>query len=288
MNYLILALSVVIGTLRNIFTNRFTSKNPMNKAQINLFNALLFLTGTVVFLLFGNFTVSAYTAKMSVIFAVITLLSQIFFMKALEYGSMSFTTLFTSCAMIIPAIFGIIFYNEQFRPMQGIGLLLILASIAAISFEKGSKEINKKWIFCVFFSFLTSGIVGILQKIHQNSPYREEQGGFLLIAFIIMTAASVIMFISEKMKTKKPLTFGQSKADVIITAVLSGLMLSLLHKINLYLSGALAGIVFFPIHNGGVIVFSAISSFLIFHEKLSKPKLFGILIGLLSIVFLSI
>lgn len=112
MNYLILALSVVIGTLRNIFTNRFTSKNPMNKAQINLFNALLFLTGTVVFFLFGNFTVSAYTAKMSVIFAVITLLGQIFFMKALEYGSMSFTTLFTSCAMIIPAIFGIIFYKR--------------------------------------------------------------------------------------------------------------------------------------------------------------------------------
>lgn len=288
MNHILLVVSVIIGTLRNVFTNRFTSKNRCTKAEMNFFNAVLFSVGTIIFIAGGNLSVSVYTLGMSVIFAAINLISQISIMKALECGSMSLTTLFTSCGMIISALFGVFFYTEPFRVTQAVGVLFIIFAAAAVSNEKDDTKPSKKWAAYVVISFLASGFIGVVQKIHQSSVHREEINGFLALSFAIMAAVSFVIFAYERIKSGNPVSFEQSKKDVMLTSVITGALLAFLHKGNLYLSGVLPGMLFFPFHNGGVIVLSAIASALVFREKLSKLKLIGIVSGIVGVILLSI
>lgn len=288
MNYVLLVASVIIGTLKNVFTNRFTSKNRCTKTEMNLFNTVLFLVGTIVFILGGKLSVSGYTIGMSVIFAAINITAQISCLKALECGSLSLTTLFTSCGMIISAMFGVFFYAEPFKIVQAAGMIFIILAAAAISNEKGDTKPSKKWAVYVITASLANGFIGVAQKIHQTSPHKNEINGFLALSFGIMTLVSLIMFAYEKIKSGKPVEFEQSKKDVMITSVITGALLAFLHKGNLYLSGALPGMLFFPFHNGGVIVFSAICSAVIFKEQLPKPKLIGIALGIAGVILLSI
>ena len=58
------------------------------------------------------------------------------------------------------------------------------------------------------------------------------------------------------------------------------------NKLNLLLSGMMDSAVFFPIVNGGPLLLTTLSSFLIFKEKPTLRKCVGILPGILSVLLL--
>ena len=57
----------------------------------------------------------------------------------------------------------------------------------------------------------------------------------------------------------------------------------MINKLNLYLSGVLPGILFFPLVNGGVILLSILASRVLFHEKMTPKQVLGVVLGVLSI-----
>ena len=52
--------------------------------------------------------------------------------------------------------------------------------------------------------------------------------------------------------------------------------------------GVMPNVIFFPIANGGAVVLSTIAAFFLFKERLSKKRLIGLCIGILSVVLLCI
>ena len=58
------------------------------------------------------------------------------------------------------------------------------------------------------------------------------------------------------------------------------------NKLNLYLSGVIDSMLFFPLVNGGNIILTTIMSFAVFHEKLSKRQWGGMLVGMIAVLFL--
>ena len=60
------------------------------------------------------------------------------------------------------------------------------------------------------------------------------------------------------------------------------------NKLNLYLSGVIDSMIFFPLVNGGNIILTTVLSFVLFHEKLSKRQCVGILVGTIAVVLLVI
>ena len=58
------------------------------------------------------------------------------------------------------------------------------------------------------------------------------------------------------------------------------------NKLNLYLSGVIDSMLFFPLVNGGNIILATIMSFAVFHEKLSKRQWCGILVGMIAVLLL--
>lgn len=68
----------------------------------------------------------------------------------------------------------------------------------------------------------------------------------------------------------------------------TGVIIGVTNQVNLWLSGVLPSIVFFPIVNGGVIILSGIAAVVLFREKLTKAQKIGIFTGILSICLLGI
>ena len=64
-----------------------------------------------------------------------------------------------------------------------------------------------------------------------------------------------------------------------IFAVLSGCLSCLYNRLNIYLSGALDAVIFFPAFNGGVIIASTLLGVICLKEKLSRWQTAGIFLG---------
>ena len=68
--------------------------------------------------------------------------------------------------------------------------------------------------------------------------------------------------------------------------VLCGVFSAINNKFNLYLSGVIDSAVFFPIVNGGGLILTTISAFILFKERCTKKQWGGLFFGILSVVFL--
>lgn len=57
----------------------------------------------------------------------------------------------------------------------------------------------------------------------------------------------------------------------------------MIHSLNLYISGVLPSIVFFPVVNSGLILMTAAVSVVVFHEKLKAKQIVGLIMGVIII-----
>ena len=123
------------------------------------------------------------------------------------------------------------------------------------------------------------GIIGIMQKIHQNSEYKNELFGFLASAFLFSMIFSVFMSKRNKRSIKL-------EKKHCILAVACGVCTFLMNFLNLRLSGLLPSQLFFPVVNGGAIILSSVVSVAVFREKITGIQLIGLIGGILSLIVL--
>ncbi|MBR1970621.1 MAG: EamA family transporter [Clostridia bacterium] len=219
---------------------------------------------------------SFFTVALGLSFGVITALSNLYKMRALNAGPMHITLLVTTSSMIIPTMSGV-FFGERFSPIKLI-LVVFLIGFIYLSFDKtDNKKTNGKWLFFCVLAFLFQGSIGVLQKIHQSSACKGELNGFLLISFV----CSLIYSRIRSRKSYKDLNFRKKH---IIFAMICGLCTYTMNFLNLRLSGLLPSQFFFPIVNGSAIILSSLMSVLFFKEHLSKKQTIGLIGGITSLI----
>ena len=167
--------------------------------------------------------------------------------------------------------------------LQIVGLVLMVVSFFFSCDLRDKSNLNLKWLSAALGSFVGWGLVGVCQQLHQNSPYAVELSGFLLWTFLFSGIMFAVLFLFAK---KDGSTKGSFSLFPIILMLLTGVAIGAINEINLYLSGAMPGIIFFPIVNGGVIILSALSAILIFREKLPRMQLLGLIAGIVSVLCL--
>lgn len=92
-------------------------------------------------------------------------------------------TVISTSSMIIPTISGV-FFGEHFSGTKFVMVLLLIGFIY-LSLDRGkNSKINTGYLLFCLLAFVFQGSIGVLQKIHQNSPYKAETGSFLFFAFI--------------------------------------------------------------------------------------------------------
>ena len=285
MNYILLFISVFTDSLKNIYYNRFSETKLKSNRDTILFNVVSCVGSVIFFLCLGTaFKVSLFSFVMAVVFAVVTVGAQYLSLLAMSLGSMSYSVLFTYLSMLIPTLFGIIAYKAPFGWLQVVGVILMLITFVLSLDLNSDKSMNFKWFAAAMGSFLSWGLVGVCQQIHQNSPYATELDGLLLWTFLISTVIFAIICAAMPKKTAQTGYKIKSNATWIILVI--GLFIGAINKINLYLSGAMNPVIFFPIVNGGVIVISSLASIFVFHEKLTRKQNLGLIIGVIAVLCL--
>ena len=276
---------------KNSFVKKYASA-----ADKYLFIAFGGLVSVAVLFLFGGIkTLSLFTFLTACGFGALTLIQSYFMLRAYDSGSFAYTSVIVSLSTIIPAFSGAIFWNETLYPAQIAGIvLLVLCFVLCVGKDKEKKQMSVKWLIYVFLAFLSTGFIGVMQKVHQSSAYAGELNGFLIISFLISAlAAGICAVIAVKRgaeKQKAPKDNGEKPAKGFVyplLIVLSGVGVALNNVINLYLSGKVDSAVFFPIVNGGGLILVTLCAVVLYREKLSVKQWVGIAVGIISVVLLS-
>ncbi len=278
-NYFLLTASVLLGTGKNMVSkhtgNKFSGLDNLFKT--NIITAIIAIT---VFAVQG-FRIEIFknplVLLLGFLYGIFTMLSQMLFIKAVEYSAAGVCSLIYSLGFIIPTLFSVIALGEDFGILKFIGLALILVCFLLVGNVKGG---NTQRLYFAFLAMTASGIIGIIQKLIAKVPQKFETNEYLTLAFAVMLIGSVIgLFFTQK--EKEPLT-----KDFIITASVMGICVAFANSINLSLAGKMSGIIFFTCVNGGTIILSSIASRLLFKEKLKPIQLLGIGIGIAAIILL--
>ena len=288
-----LILSLAAALVGSIAKKYYTDKIPTGLSGGFVFNAVGCLTAAVILWFWGGGgTPSVFTVVLGVVFGAVTAIQGITNIAALQVGPMSYTSVIISFSTLISALSGVMFFDESLGWAQIVGIVLMLASFGLAAKRDGDeKKANLKWLFLCLIAFVATGGIGVMQKVHQSSEYRDELNAFLIIAFVssAVLCAMLAALLKKREKSFQIQRKGKSKKQACFMLgimVASGLCVAVNNKFNLYLSGVMDSAVFFPIVNGGGLVLTTFAAVLLFGEKLSKKQWFGVVLGIASVVFL--
>lgn len=278
MNYLLLLLSIFSMVLQNGIFNSVSKKYLKKKTDILYYNSILYF---VCVILFGACalmdTASIYTVITGIFFGLVTILGNFYKMQALQKGPMHITVLIITSSMIIPTMSGVLLFDEKFSLMKLVVVFVLIFFIYLSLERNGDTRYNHGWIFSCFAAFFSSGIIGVIQKIHQNSVHKDELFSFLAMAFLVSFIFTFI--ISRKKGTRVVL-----KKSQYMFALLCGGCTFVMNLINLKLSGLLPSQLFFPLVNGSAIIITSIVSIVLFKEKTTFRQSIGLVGGFICLI----
>lgn len=286
MNYILLIISLILGVTKNIIpkSGKRDFQGFGNLMSVNIITAII---GIIVFSAKGlDFSLFSGTTfiLLAFLYGLCTLGSQSLYMVATQTGSVSVCSLIYAACFIIPTVFTAMYYNEAFSSLRITGICVMLASVVMISI-KGEENTNssKKYLFYIFIAMICAGSVGILQKVFSRIYEGKGINEYLFLAFLFI----LIFSITGKIAVKKKTPSQKHNKKFYLLAILLSLSVVVANKLNMFLVGALPGLIFFPIINGGTIMLSAVVSKYLFKEKLSIISWCGIIIGILAIVLIA-
>lgn len=285
LSLLLLSLTVVLSVGRNMFSKGISSFGFGTK-NFFLSQSVVFLLGTASLAssLKDISSVSPLTLFYSVIYGLLLISAQWNYTAALKNGNTSVCATVYSLGFILPTLSGALIWNEPFSIYKLIGTLAVIpAIILSGKTSKSTVSHNKHgYIFPLILSMLSSGGLGIMQKVQQNSPYSEQKSIFVFTAFAL---ACIISFIASCFAKKSDVKFAPKMS---IMAGGTGLCFGICNLLNTTLAGRLSSAVFFPLQNISVILLSLIFSILIFRERLSGKDVWVLILGVISIFLLNV
>lgn len=287
--YLLCGISLITGFMIH-FSRGLYSKtrpdNPLNLWGFNLYqNLFSLITVFLIFLLSDRLCgFSFFSVVLGSLMGVANTFTLYASLRAYRVGPFSYTTVVVSLSVIIPTLSGL-FYGEKISLIQYVGLVLMILCLALSPESKSDgKKASTEWFLWTMVATISSGMVGIFQKVHQGSEvHRSEMAVFLISCFISSIIICVIFYCIESVNLHKKIVL--HRLDFL--QVLGGFSNAASHSIIIYLVGVLPAIVIFPIVNLIPMLLLILSSLLIFKERLSLRRWIGVLIGLVSAFLLS-
>ena len=317
MNWLLLFAAVLLGSAK-VILSRIIKKQTKSAVLTLLFNSIFFLIACIIVTLVGISSMrlaGSVPFGLAVAYAASTVTSQILIMVALENGSVSLSSLFSSCGFILPSLWGWIQFHESVSVLHIIGLLVVLSAFVLATDFRKTKKFNWKWFLAATGSMIFAGVTGIVQKEFVAVSAPEVLYPFLSIALLMATAlCGITGAVAAVGKYKKEKFLSASFEDTagaeggteqtseepeairkktrplskpVVFVFILGIVMGFLHLMNTYLTRVFPTIIIFPVLNGGIIVITTLVSALLFREKLTIRQGISILCGIAGILLIS-
>jgi len=280
MLFLVLSIlcSVIVGVIFKI-TRRYNA----NPTQIVAFNYITALA-LCYFTFSPNLTEIDATAPWNIYIAIGILLPFVFLslMASIKHIGIVKTDAAQRLSLFIPILAAWFIFKEEFNTYKVIGIVIGFLALLFI-LRKQSDNTENKWFFpaAVLIGF---GVIDILFKqvaLYTTLPYPAS----LFVVFCVAITVAVLISVYE---------IGSKKIKLEPKNILFGALVGIFNFGNIlfYLKAHKAFAdnpsTVFAGMNMGVIILGSLVGLLFFREKLSKINFIGILLALISIVFIVI
>ena len=293
MEYLLLVLATVFSSMKAILGKRVGQDGSNLSGVLFLNFNIFFVAALTVFTFFVGqintfFEISSYSLILSVLFALFLLFTYVTQMRALNTGAASLGTLIYSCGFLVPIFYSALFLDESITLYQLIGILLLAISFGFIIPPKKGESFSLKWLMFAVLSMLGSGSVAVVQKIHQSSPYKDELPAFLFFALLFASVFLLVGALAVKRGPRRELLSTYKVRSTVLFTAMAGVVVGGLNVVNLKLSGQLPAVIHFPVYNGCSMILTALAGRFLFKERIGKTKLFGFVLGIVSIIIVGL
>lgn len=223
-----------------------------------------------------------YTLALGVLFIVVFILMA----ATTQRSGLSVVSVATKMSVVIPILFGLLYYKEQFGGLKIVGILLALVAVYLVSVKtKDGLAIAPKNLLYPLFVFLGSGIIDTSIKFLENSYVSEKD--IPVFSATIFASAAVIGVVTLLYKRSV------GKVNFLFKNVIGGLFLGIPNYFSIYfLVKALRSDLFdssgiFTVNNVAVVMVSTLIGISIFKEKITVKNWIGILLAILSIILIT-
>lgn len=286
--YFLIFVAVLLFAVQTLCFKEFNHRYMKNKADYFLFSSLYFVLVVAALLAFYGFgSIAPQTFLIAIPFGIVFITSILLYMKAMETGSMSFSALVFSFGLLVPVLFGQLFWQENigFLQVLALGVLFISFYLAGGLKREPAVGFNAKWLVLSISAMLGNGALMTLGKAHQKALPGKDVGEFLIVAFATASLVSILLTAYRVRIVKEQIT-KTNKVPYMFLVLGAGLTTAFGNMMALSLTGKVPAVVLFPLMNGGIVFLSSILSVMLYKEKMTSHSVAGLILGLLALVLI--
>ena len=204
-----------------------------------------------------------------------------------QRSGLSVVSVATKMSVVIPIVFGLVYYKESLGILKILGIILALVAVYLASIKtKDGIAIKKKNLIYPLLVFLGSGFIDTSIKYLEASMVAEDQVA-LFSAIIFSAAASigVLILIGQIIKGTFKFQF---------KTIIGGIALGLPNYFSVYFiiqalrSDILESSDVFTVNNVAIVMASTLLGITFFKEKLLRKNWIGIILAVVSIFLVAL
>ncbi len=207
--------------------------------------------------------------------------------RTTQQSGLSVVSVATKMSVVIPVVFGILYYNESLGIYKGVGILLALVAVylASIKSKKGL-NIKPSNLLLPLLVFLGSGVIDTSLKFLEEE-FVDKVAIPIFSATIFAAAFSIgcVFILFQKLQGRFSFSFKN---------IIAGIVLGIPNYFSIYFlvkalrSDLLDSSGIFTINNVAIVMISTFIGVLIFKERLLIKNWIGIALAIVSIVLVAL
>ena len=283
-NVLELLLTILFGTMI------ITGFKVMYLLKLDVFQAIT--VNYLVAVLFGftvwnaPFSFAIWSSKswfgISIIIGVFFILTYVLFARSSEKAGLVITAVASKMSVVIPVLAGFLLFGDNLNIQKITGIVLTLAAFYLIFLPEKGLRIDYRFILLPFLLLLGNGMNDVLVKYAQHFYLDRDEGLFLSFVFFVALIIGVVVLFFKQFIKGKFITLKSLLAGIILGSLNYWGAYFFLVSMERYQASFL-----FPVVNVGIVGLSALVSYVVFKEKLSKINWIGIIIAIIAISLVS-
>lgn len=292
-DYIFLIIILLLRVPQN-FSSKKTSGLVTNSQSYFLYGTYSYtLAGLIAFvmLLFDGMSgFSLPAVGISSLGAVSLAVSLFCSIEALKSGVMVLAAMAGSAGLLLPCIAGIFMFNEPMKPMQFIGIaLLIFSGWLLIGYSKEQTgSFTPRTLLLLIGSMLSNGSVMLAQKMFSKYLPDTSVSIFSFLTFGLIGIGMFIGLVPSLLSQSGRAKIAAVPKPVFLYGTISSIILLAINQLATLAGRNVPSAIMFPINDGGATIITAITAAIFFKEKLTVRSVCGLILGIGSLIVINL
>lgn len=276
-----------------ILADKLGSEGTEEKAMLfkySFYRSLIgVLVGGIILLITGSkIRLDLYTVLTSLMFGTMLGFCMLVTFYSMQVTTVAVSSVFKAASVIIPCVFGAVFFGESITFINVIGFMLFLFSVYLIVAKTGEKKIKFgiKALFACLGVLFTNGFGSISMQLFGKCVPDGEETVFMFISYCIQSLILFIIYLVYSKKNKNHKTEKVNK-KMWIYGIVGTVTAFLIQQIMAGLASDISALVIFPVTMGSSVIMGVIVGWLCFKESLTFKSLLGVILGIISLVMIN-